>query len=117
FTLHCSPAHRHPPSFPTRRSSDLRRPAAATPSCHTLRSASSRACPHRAAHRTRGAGCARPTPAETDRSPGNSSRRAVLALALETAQELPDLRGLEALPRLTRVVEEPPAGLGAELVP
>src|SRR5262249_36345989 len=93
-----------------------RRPAAATPSGHTLRSASSRVCPHRAAHRTRGVGCARPTRAGTDRSPGNSSRRAVLALALETAQELSDLRGLETLARLARVVEESAAGLGAELI-
>src|SRR5881409_4019592 len=92
-----------------------RRPGAATPSGRTPRSASWRACPLRAAHRTRGGGCARPTRAGTDRWPENRSRRVALALALETAQELADLRRLEALARLTRVVEEPASGLGPEL--
>src|SRR2546425_5656324 len=92
-----------------------RRPGAATPSGRTPRSASWRACPLRAAHRTRGGGCARPIRAGTDRWPGNSSRSVALALALETAQELPDLRRLEALTRLARIVEEPASGLGPEL--
>src|SRR5439155_1591665 len=88
--------------------------AVATRAACTSRNASSPAVRRRGARRTRGASCAPPTPAETGRSRGSSSRR--LPLAPELAEQGTHLGGLERLAALARVVEEAAPGLGAELV-
>src|SRR5256885_2240460 len=89
--------------------------AAATPSSGTTRSAWSPAALPRAARRTRGAWCGRRSRAETDRSRGSRSRRR-LPVALELAEQRADLRRLEGVTPVARVVEEAAPGLGAELV-
>src|SRR5262249_53713605 len=84
------------------------------PSCRTPSTVSSPAVPRPVGHRTRAASCARRSPAETDRSREGSSRR--VPLALELPQQRANLRGLERLAPIARVVEKAASGLGPEVV-